>query len=186
VNGRDVGPGLGREERNASLAPSGIGRQSPAKQNHSSAALVNFHLGFGDFAPVNSKKCDAGTRQRPFGNFRPSERKLMTGAPLGLAGAKPQRNPMNLDPSSVCRMTGAVSVGQDDALPSCLGAADALPETLGSQELGPASRKAARAAARRRRCCAKTGCRYAPHLGRRHRVPPGTGGGCDGSLSIQN
>jgi hypothetical protein len=70
------------------------------------------------------------------------------------------------------------------ALPSCLGAADALPEALGSQELGPASRKATRAAARRRRCCAKTGCRYAPHLGRRHRVPLDTGGGCESSLSI--
>jgi hypothetical protein len=28
--------------------------------------LVNFHFDFGAFVPVNSKKCDAGMRQRPF------------------------------------------------------------------------------------------------------------------------
>jgi hypothetical protein len=64
----------------ASPALSGIEPQRPAKQNQSSPSLVNFHFDFGDFAPVNSKKCDAGTRQRPFGNRRPSERKLMAGA----------------------------------------------------------------------------------------------------------
>jgi hypothetical protein len=66
-----------------------MGRQRPAKQNHSSPIFVNFHFDFGDFAPVNSKKCDAGTRQRPFGNRRPSERKLMIGAPFGRDGGKP-------------------------------------------------------------------------------------------------
>jgi hypothetical protein len=76
----------------ASPAPSGIGRHRPAKQNQSSPALVNFHFDFGDFVPVNSKKCDAGIRQRPFGKRRPSDRKLMTGAPLGRAGGKPQRS----------------------------------------------------------------------------------------------
>jgi hypothetical protein len=70
VNGRDVGTGLGREEREG-LPPSGIGRQMPAKQNQSSPALVNFHFDFGDFVPVNSKKCDAGIRQRPFGQRPP-------------------------------------------------------------------------------------------------------------------
>jgi hypothetical protein len=77
---------------NASPSPSGIGRQRPAKQNQSSAALVNFHFDFGDFVPVNSKKCEAGMRHRPFGKRRPSERKLMTGAPFGRAGGNPQRS----------------------------------------------------------------------------------------------
>jgi hypothetical protein len=44
---------------NASPDPSGIGRHRPAKQNQSSPALLNFHLLFGDLAPVNSKKWDA-------------------------------------------------------------------------------------------------------------------------------
>ena len=47
------------------MLPAGIGRHSPAKQNQSSPALVNFHFVFGDLVPVNSKKCDAGTRHRP-------------------------------------------------------------------------------------------------------------------------
>jgi hypothetical protein len=34
--------------------PSGIGRHSPAKQNHGSPTFVNFHFDFGDFFPVNS------------------------------------------------------------------------------------------------------------------------------------
>jgi len=56
--------------------PSGIGRHSPAKQNQSSPAFVNFHFCFGDLVPVNSKKCDAGIRHRPTGNHRPSERRI--------------------------------------------------------------------------------------------------------------
>src|SRR5438045_5078016 len=93
--------------------PSGIGRQRPAKQNHSSSAFVNFHFAFGDLVPVNSKKCDAGMRQRPTGKRRPSERKLMIGAPLGRAGGKPQRRVVNsLVPSSIRLRTGAGSVGQ--------------------------------------------------------------------------
>jgi hypothetical protein len=71
---------------NASPAPSGIGRHKPAKQNQSSPVLVNFHFDFGGFVPVNSKECDAGIRPRRFGNPRPSERKLITGARFGLAG----------------------------------------------------------------------------------------------------
>jgi hypothetical protein len=82
VDGRDVGPGLGCEQGEGVPCPSGIGRQRPAKQNQSSPAFVNFHFDFGAFAPVNSKKCEAGMRQRPFGNRRPSERKLMIGAPF--------------------------------------------------------------------------------------------------------
>src|SRR5438045_9564253 len=85
----------------------------PAKQNQSSPTFVNFHFVFGDFVPVNSKKCDAGTRQRPTGKRRPSDRKLMTGAPLGRAGGKPHRNSVNsFVPSSSRRITGALSVGQ--------------------------------------------------------------------------
>jgi hypothetical protein len=58
--------------------PAAMGRHRPAKQNQSSPTFVNFHFVFGDFVPVNSKKCDAGTRHRPTGNRLPSERKLMT------------------------------------------------------------------------------------------------------------
>ena len=60
VNGRDIRAGSVK----ASPASSGVGRQRSAKQNHSSPTLENFHLDLGDFVPVNSKKCDAGTIQR--------------------------------------------------------------------------------------------------------------------------
>src|ERR1041385_8659107 len=110
--GATSGPGAVVSKVNAS-PPSGIGRHNPAKQNQSSPALVNFHFDFGDLVPVNSKKCDAGTRHRPTGNRRPSERKLMIGAPFGLAGGKPHRSTLNsLVPSSSRRITGAGSVGQ--------------------------------------------------------------------------
>jgi hypothetical protein len=62
--GATSGPGSVVSRVNASLAPSGMGRQRPAKQNQSSAAFVNFHFDFGDLLPVNSKKCEAGMRQR--------------------------------------------------------------------------------------------------------------------------
>src|ERR1044072_4071115 len=98
--GATSGPGSVVSSVKAS-PPSGIGRHSPAKQNQSSPAFVNFHFDFGDLVPVNSKKCDAGTRQRPTGNRRRSDRKLMTGAPFGRAGGKPQRSTLNsLVPSS--------------------------------------------------------------------------------------
>src|SRR5437763_15831275 len=104
--------------------PSGIGRHSPAKQNQSSPDFVNFHLAFGDLVPVNSKKCDAGMRQRPIGNCRPSERKLIMGAPFGRAGGKPHRNSENsFAPSWSRRTTGALSVGQISSRGSRLGAA---------------------------------------------------------------
>src|SRR5438270_11513565 len=93
--------------------PWGIGRHSPAKQNQFSPTFVNFHFVFGDLAPVNSKKCDAGIRHRPTGKRRPSERKLMMGAPFGRAGGKPHRSSANsFVPSSSRRITGALSVGQ--------------------------------------------------------------------------
>src|SRR5205823_1625427 len=105
-------------------SPAGIGRHSPAKQNQSSPALVNFHFVFSDLVPVNSKKCDAGIRQRPTGNRRPSERKLMMGAPFGRAGGKPHRNSTNsFVPSSRRRITGALSVGQMSSRGSRFGAA---------------------------------------------------------------
>src|SRR5439155_25338613 len=78
--GATSGPGAVVSSVNAS-PPWGIGRHSPAKQNQSSPAFVNFHFCFGDLVPVNSKKCDAGMRHRPTGNRRPSERKFMIGAP---------------------------------------------------------------------------------------------------------
>ena len=99
-----------------------MGRHRPAKQNQSSPALVNFHFDFGDFVPVNSKKWDAGTRHRPFGKRRPSERKFITGAPFRRPGGKPQRSRANSKPSSICRITGAVSVGQISSRGSRLGA----------------------------------------------------------------
>ena len=48
-----------------------------------------------DNAFTRIDKCDAGTRHRPTGNRRPSERKLITGGPLGRAGGKPHRNSEN-------------------------------------------------------------------------------------------
>src|SRR4030081_2819877 len=108
--GATSGPGAVVSSVNASPPP-GIGRHSPAKQNQSSPAFVNFHFVFGDFVPVNSKKWEAGTRQRPTGKRRPSERKLMMGAPLRRAGGKPHRNSANwFIPSSSRRITGALSV----------------------------------------------------------------------------
>jgi hypothetical protein len=73
----------------AAPPPSAIGRHNPAKQDQSSPALVNFHFDFGGFAPVNSKKWKAGIRKRPFGKRGLSQRKLMTGAPLGGVGGNP-------------------------------------------------------------------------------------------------
>src|SRR5437868_1304166 len=120
--GATSGPGSVVRSVNAS-SPSGTGRHSPAKQNQSSPALVNFHFDFGEFAPVNSKKWEAGIRQRPFGKRRPSERKLITGAPLGRAGGKPQRNCTISTPFSRRRKTGASSVGQMSSRGSRFGAA---------------------------------------------------------------
>src|SRR5437763_13394168 len=109
--GATAGPGSVVSSVNASPR-SGIGRHSPAKQNQSSPTFVNFHFVFGDFVPVNSKKNDAGIRHRPTGKRRPSERKYMTGAPLGRAGGKPHRKSENsFVPSSRRRMTGARSFG---------------------------------------------------------------------------
>src|SRR5438874_10975572 len=119
--GATSGPGSVVSRVKASTAPSGIGRQRPAKQNQSSSAFVNFHFDFGDFVPVNSKKWEAGTRQRPFGNRRPSERKLITGAPFGRPGGKPHRSWTSSTPSSRRRKTGAVSVGQISLRGSRLG-----------------------------------------------------------------
>ena len=63
-------------------------------------------------------------RHRPTGNRRPSERKLMMGAPLGRAGGKPHRNSANsVVPCSSRRITGALSVGQMSSRGSRLGAA---------------------------------------------------------------
>src|SRR5947207_182541 len=121
--GATSGPGSVVSKVKASPAPSDIGRHRPAKQNQSSSALVNFHFDFGDFVPVNSKKCDAGMRLRPFGKRRPSERKLMTGAPFGRVGGKPHLSCASSTPSSRRRKTGAVSVGHMSSRGSRLGAA---------------------------------------------------------------
>src|SRR5690242_10490280 len=121
--GATSGPGAVVSSVKAS-PPSGIRRHSPAKQNQSSPAFVNFHFAFGDLVPVNSKKCETGTRQRPTGNRRPSDRKLIIGAPFGRAGGKPHRNSANsFVPSSSRRTTGALSVGQISSRGSKLGAA---------------------------------------------------------------
>ena len=87
-------------------------RHNPAKQNQSSPVLVNRHLDFGDSVPVNSKKCEAGTRQRPLAKRRPSERKLMTGGAFGRPAGNPQRNCASSTPSAWRRTMGAISVGQ--------------------------------------------------------------------------
>src|SRR5437764_12097046 len=110
--GATSGPGAVVSRVKAS-PPSGIGRHSPAKQNQSSPAFVNFHFVFGDFVPVNSKKFDAGIRHRPTGNRRPSERKLMMGAPCGRAAGKPDCYSANsFVASSSLRITGVLIVGQ--------------------------------------------------------------------------
>src|SRR5437762_1772203 len=121
--GATSGPGSVVNNVKAS-PPSGMGRHSPAKQNQSSPVLVNFHFVLGDFVPVNSKKCDAGIRHRPTRKRRPSERKLIMGAPLGRAGGKPHRSSRNsFVPSSSRRITGALSVGQMSSRGSRFGAA---------------------------------------------------------------
>src|SRR5438105_14776004 len=121
--GATSGPGSVMRIVKASPVPSGIERHSPAKQNQSSPALVNFHFDFGGLVPVNSKKCEAGIRERPFGNRRPSERKLITGAPLGRAGGNPQHSCTSSTPSSRRRKTGAGSVGQMSSRGSRFGGA---------------------------------------------------------------
>src|ERR1700722_248067 len=121
-----MGATSGRVVRRVKASPAspGVGRQRPAKQNHSSPTLENFYLDLGDLVPVNSKKCDAGTRQRPAGKRLLSDRKLITGAPLGFAGGKPQRNTANsFVPSSRRRMTGPGSGGQMSSRGSRFGAA---------------------------------------------------------------
>src|SRR6266404_3226041 len=120
--GATSGPGAVVSSVNAS-PPCGIGRHSPAKQNQSSSAFVNFHFVFGDLVPVNSKKWDAGIRHRPTGKRRPSERKLIIGAPFGRAGGKPHRNSVNsFVPSASRRITGTLSVGQMSSRGSRFGA----------------------------------------------------------------
>ena len=121
--GTTPGPGSVVNRVKASGTPSAPGRQIPAKQNHASPARVNRHFDFGDLLPVNSKKCDAGTRQRPGPNRRPSLRKLMTGGALGRLGAKPQRSWASSTPFLARRMIGAVSVGQISSRGSRLGIA---------------------------------------------------------------
>jgi hypothetical protein len=76
------------------MRPCTIGHRAPqaGEAEPVLAGLRELHFDYGAFLPANSKKCDAGIRERPFGNRRPSERKLITGAPLGLAGGNPQRS----------------------------------------------------------------------------------------------
>jgi hypothetical protein len=74
---------------------------------------------------MSREGCDAAAKQRPTGKRLPSDLKLFTGAPFGLAGGKPQRNTANsFRPSSRRRMTGAGSVGQISSYGSRFGAAD--------------------------------------------------------------
>ena len=56
------------------------------RNSHGSESL---RATFRGFAPLNSKKCDAGTRERPAGKRRPSERKLMIGAPSAALAESP-------------------------------------------------------------------------------------------------
>jgi hypothetical protein len=54
--GATSGPGSVVRSVKASPAPSGTGRQRPAKQNQSSPAFVNFHFDFGDLLPRELEK----------------------------------------------------------------------------------------------------------------------------------
>jgi hypothetical protein len=65
---------------------------------------------FGYLLPVNSKKADAGTRQRLlFAKWRPSERKLKTGAPPWRPGGKLKVIGTSSIPLPVARITGPMS-----------------------------------------------------------------------------
>ena len=99
------------------------GRHNPAKQNQSFPALVNRHFDFGDFVPVNSKKCEAGTRHRPLEKRRPSDLKLITGGAFARSGRKPHRSCASSTPLAWRRTMGATSVGQMSSRGSRLGAA---------------------------------------------------------------
>jgi hypothetical protein len=69
----------------------------PFPSRHSAAIAMNGEpvnvkrcFAFGYFLPVNSKKAEAGTRQRSLlSKRRPSERKLKAGPPRGLVGGEP-------------------------------------------------------------------------------------------------
>lgn len=50
--------------------------------------------------PMNSKKSESGTKHGLFGRCRPSERKSIMGAPLGLAGGK--------HPAQACELNAIV------------------------------------------------------------------------------
>src|SRR5215207_1404937 len=128
---RDVGTGLRGQQGKCCAAvrhwPPQAGEAKPVL-----AGLREFPLGLGDLLPVNSKKCEAGMRQRPTGNRRFSERKLIIGAPLGLDDGKPQRNWVKSCPSSAWRITGAISVRQMSSRCSRFGAAVGQRTGIGS------------------------------------------------------
>ena len=109
------------------------GRHRPAMQNQSWSFEVNFQRVFGYLVPVNSKKCEAGIRQRPRPNRRPSERKLITGAALGRNGLKPHFSVASSTPSSRGRTIGAGSVGRISSRGSRLGAACGSGKRSGSR-----------------------------------------------------
>src|SRR5262245_52361816 len=67
------------------------------RQIHPLAGDGNDHL---IQVPPPREEVRGGIRQPPLGNRRPSGRKLMTGAPLGRAGGKPQRNCTSSTPCS--------------------------------------------------------------------------------------
>ena len=121
--GATSGPGpVVRSVKLAGTSPC-AGRHNPAKQNQSSPALVNRHFDLGDFVPVNSKKCEAGTRHRPLKKRRPSDLKLITGGAFARPGGKPHRSCASSTPSAWRRTRGATSVGQMSSRGSRLGAA---------------------------------------------------------------
>src|SRR4051794_24468137 len=66
-------------------------RHNPATAMNGAPLRVKRCLAFGYLVPVNSKKAEAGMRQRLLAaKRRPSERKLNTGPPFGPVGGKPK------------------------------------------------------------------------------------------------
>src|SRR5260221_12779868 len=67
-------------------------RHSPAIAMKGAPARVKRCFALGYFLPVNSKKAEAGTRQRLLlSKRRPSDRKLKAGPPRGFDDGKPKR-----------------------------------------------------------------------------------------------
>src|SRR6185312_13864377 len=87
-------------------------RHSPAIAINGASFNVKRCFAFGYFVPVNSKKADAGTRQRLLSaKRRPSDRKLKIGDAFGRGGGKPKLiGTSSILCAPAARITGAISL----------------------------------------------------------------------------